>query len=88
RVKVVKNKVAPPFRQAEFDIMYDEGISRSLDLLDVGAAMGILQKQGTWLAYGEVKLGQGRDNARAFLRENPQLMAELEAKVRSAIRPA
>ncbi len=85
RVKVVKNKVAPPFRQAEFDIMYDEGISRSFDLLDVGVDVGVLQKQGTWLAYGDVKLGQGRDNARAYLRENPQLMAELDAKVRSTI---
>ena len=86
RVKVVKNKVAPPFRQAEFDIMYDEGLSRSNDLLDVGVTVGVLQKQGTWLAYGDVKLGQGRDNARAYLRENPQLMAELDAKVRSAIK--
>ena len=86
RVKVVKNKVAPPFRQAEFDIMYDEGISRSNDLIDMGTALGAIQKQGTWLAYGETKLGQGRDNARAFLRENPQLMSELEAKLRELIK--
>jgi len=85
RVKVVKNKVAPPFRQAEFDIMYDEGISGTYDLLDVGVARGVIQKQGTWLAYGEVKLGQGRDNARAFLKENPHLVAELEAKLRALI---
>ena len=88
RVKVVKNKVAPPFRQAEFDIMYDEGISSTYDLLDVGTARGVIQKQGTWLAYGEVKLGQGRDNARAFLKENPQLTAELEAKLRALITTA
>jgi len=88
RVKVVKNKVAPPFRQAEFDIMYDEGISRSSDLIDVGTALGVIQKQGTWLAYGDVKLGQGRDNARAFLKENPQLAAELESQLRGLITSA
>ena len=88
RVKVVKNKVAPPFRQAEFDIMYDEGISRSLDVIDVGVTTGVIQKQGTWLAYGEVKLGQGRDNARAYLRENPKLLDEIEAKVRSQSKTA
>ena len=88
RVKVVKNKVAPPFRQCELDLMYDEGISRSLDVIDVGVEVGVLQKQGTWLAYGDVKLGQGRDNARAYLRENPKLMTEIEAKVRSLIRTA
>ena len=68
--------------------MYDEGISRSLDVIDVGVEVGVLQKQGTWLAYGDVKLGQGRDNARAYLRENPKLMTEIEAKVRSLIRTA
>ncbi|MBI1953300.1 MAG: recombinase RecA [Candidatus Omnitrophica bacterium] len=85
RVRVVKNKVAPPFRQAEFDIMWDEGISRSGDLIDVGAQTGTLQKTGTWLTYGEVKLGQGRENARAFLKENPKLLSELELKLRETV---
>ena len=87
RVRVVKNKVAPPFRQAEFDILYDEGISRSGDLIDVGTQTGLLQKVGTWLSYGEVKLGQGRENARAYLKENPQLLSELETKLRETVRP-
>ncbi|MBI3318572.1 MAG: recombinase RecA [Candidatus Omnitrophica bacterium] len=82
RVRVVKNKVAPPFRQAEFDIMYDEGISRSSDLIDVGTQTGLLQRSGAWLLYGEVKLGQGRENARSFLKENPKLLSELESKLR------
>ena len=86
RVRVVKNKVAPPFRQAEFDIMYDEGISRTGDLIDVGTQTGLLQKSGTWLTYGEVKLGQGRENARAFLKENPKLFSELESKLRQIVR--
>ncbi len=85
RVRVVKNKVAPPFRQAEFDIMWDEGISRSGDLIDVGTQTGTLQKTGTWLTYGEVKLGQGRENARAFLKENPKLFSELESKLRETV---
>ncbi|MBI3615218.1 MAG: recombinase RecA [Candidatus Omnitrophica bacterium] len=86
RVRVVKNKVAPPFRQAEFDIMWDEGISKSGDLIDVGTQTGVLQKSGTWLTYGEVKLGQGRENARAFLKENPKLMLELESKLREEVK--
>ncbi|MBI4313709.1 MAG: DNA recombination/repair protein RecA, partial [Candidatus Omnitrophica bacterium] len=86
RVKVVKNKVAPPFRQAEFDIMFDEGISSSSDLIDVGVTTGLIQKQGTWLAYGETKLGQGKDNARAYLRENPKFMDELEVKLREQLK--
>jgi recombination protein RecA len=87
RVRVVKNKVAPPFRQAEFDIMYDEGISRTGDLIDVGTQTGVLQKAGTWLTFGDVKLGQGRENARAYLKENPQLITELESKIREAVTP-
>ena len=86
RVRVVKNKVAPPFRQAEFDIMFDEGISRTADLLEVGAQTGVLQKTGSWLTYGELKLGQGKENAQAYLKENPKLFSELEKKVRAAIR--
>ena len=82
RVKVVKNKVAPPFRQAEFELLHDEGISKIGDLIDVGTQTGVLQKTGTWLTYGEVKLGQGKENARHFLRENPQLLSELEKKIR------
>lgn len=85
RVRVVKNKVAPPFRQAEFDIMYDEGISRSGDLIDVGTSVGLLNRTGTWVTYGEVKLGQGRENARAFLKENPKLLLELESKLRERV---
>ena len=88
RVRVVKNKVAPPFRQAEFDILWEEGISRSGDLIDVGAQTGLLQKAGTWLTYGEVKLGQGRENARAFLKENPKLLSELESKLREKVSSA
>ena len=85
RVRVVKNKVAPPFRQAEFDILYGEGISKSGDIIDQGAEKGVLQKTGTWLTYGDVKLGQGRENARAFLKENPKLLSELETKLREVM---
>lgn len=85
RVKVVKNKVAPPFRQAEFDIIYAEGISKAGDIIDLGQNLGIIQKTGTWLAYGDVKIGQGRDNARNYLRENPKLITELEKKIREKI---
>ncbi len=85
RVRVVKNKVAPPFRQAEFDILYGEGISKSGDIIDLGTQMGLLQKAGTWITYGEVKLGQGRENARGYLKENPKLLAELESKLRDAV---
>jgi len=83
RAKVVKNKVAPPFRQAEFEILYDQGISAAGSVLDVGETCGLLQKQGSWWVYGETKLGQGRENARLFLRENPKLMQELEEKIRA-----
>ncbi len=85
RVRVVKNKVAPPFRQAEFDIMWNEGISQSGDLIDVGTQTGLLKKEGTWVSYGEVKLGQGRENARAFLKENPKLLSEIETKLREMV---
>lgn len=81
RVKVVKNKVAPPFRQAEFDLMYDRGASREGDLLDLGLEDGLVQKSGSWLSYGETRLGQGRENAKQFLRENPELASELKQKI-------
>ncbi len=82
RVKVVKNKVAPPFRQAEFDIMYGEGISREGEVLEIGVLHGVLEKSGAWYIYGSDRLGQGKDNARDFLKENPQLAREIEAKIR------
>ena len=82
RAKVVKNKVAAPFRQAEFDILFDEGISKAGSLLDVGETVGVIQRQGSWLSAGETKLGQGREAARMFLRENPKLMKQLEETIR------
>ncbi len=90
RVKVVKNKLAPPFRQVEFDILYNQGISREGDLIDLGIAHGLVQKSGAWLSCGEIRLGQGRENARQFLREHPEVAAEVEAKLRETLglRPA
>ena len=82
RAKIVKNKVAPPFRQAEFDILFDEGISRAGSLLDVGESVGVIQRQGSWLSSGETKLGQGRESARMFLKENPKLAQQLEGEIR------
>src|SRR5258706_6696750 len=82
RVKVVKNKVAPPFRQAEFDIMYGEGISREGEILEIGVLHGILEKSGAWYIYNGDRLGQGKDNSRDFLKENPALAKEIEAKIR------
>ncbi|MGB5933434.1 MAG: recombinase RecA [Anaerolineae bacterium] len=82
RVWVKKNKVAPPFKKAEFDIMYDEGISREGDLLDVGTEMGIIEKRGSYYSYGEMRLGQGRENAKQFLRENPSLADEISNRIR------
>ena len=83
KVKVVKNKVAPPFRSAEFDILFNEGISREGSLIDAAIEYGILEKSGTWMSYGDQRLGQGRENVRNYLRENPTLSAEMEAKVRA-----
>ncbi|MEK7879555.1 MAG: recombinase RecA, partial [candidate division NC10 bacterium] len=83
RAKVVKNKVAPPFRQAEFDILFDEGISKAGSILDVGETMGVIQRQGSWLSFGETRLGQGRESARMFLKENPALLTQLEGQIRS-----
>jgi recombination protein RecA len=82
RVKVVKNKVAPPFKQAEFDIMYAEGISHTSLLVDIGAESGIIEKSGAWYSYGTQRIGQGRENAKMFLKDNPALMAEIEEKVK------
>jgi recombination protein RecA len=82
RVKVVKNKVAPPFKQAEFDIMYAEGISHTSLLVDIGAESGIIEKSGAWYAYNGQKIGQGRENAKMYLRDNPVILAEIEEKVK------
>jgi recombination protein RecA len=82
RVKVVKNKVAPPFKQAEFDIMYAEGISHTSLLVDIGSESGIIEKSGAWYSYGAQRIGQGRENAKMFLKDNPALMAEVEEKVK------
>ncbi|MEM1355762.1 MAG: recombinase RecA [Planctomycetota bacterium] len=81
RARVVKNKVAPPFRQAEFDIMFDEGISASGDLIDMGVEEGVVQKSGAWFSFGEVRLGQGRENAKTFIRENQDLFEEIRQLV-------
>jgi recombination protein RecA len=81
-VKVVKNKVAPPFKQAEFDIMYAEGISHTSLLVDIGVEAGIIDKSGAWYSYGSQRIGQGRENAKLFLKDNPVLMAEIEEKVK------
>ena len=82
---MVKNKVAPPFKTAEFDILFGEGISREGEVIDMGVNARIVDKSGAWYAYNGEKIGQGRDNAREFLRENPQLAAEIENKVREAV---
>jgi len=82
RVKVVKNKVAPPFREAEFDVMYGEGISRTGDLLDLAVDKRIVEKSGAWFAYGGERLGQGRENAKQFLKENPEVHKTIEERVR------
>ncbi len=86
RVKVVKNKIAPPFRKAEFDIMFGEGISRSGEIVDLGVENGIIKKSGSWFSYGETKLGQGRDGVKKLLEDNPELAAELEAKLMEQIK--
>ena len=83
RIKVVKNKVAPPFKEAEFDIMFGEGISREGDVLDLAAEVDIVNKSGAWYAYNGDKIGQGRENAKAYLKSNPELLQEIEAKVRA-----
>jgi recombination protein RecA len=93
RVKVVKNKVAPPFKQAEFDILYGDGISREGEVLEIGVNLGVLEKSGAWYIYNGDRLGQGKDNSRDFLRENPALAREIESRIReksgvAALQPA
>jgi recombination protein RecA len=85
RIKVVKNKVAPPFKEAEFDIMFGQGISREGDILDIAADLGIIQKSGAWFAYNNSKIGQGRENAKQYLRDNADVCAEVESQVRSQV---
>jgi recombination protein RecA len=87
KVKVVKNKVAPPFKQAEFDILYGEGISREGEIVDLGVAAGIVDKSGAWYSYQGNRIGQGKDNARVFLRENPDLAKTIEARIREQMLP-
>ncbi|MEL6677712.1 MAG: recombinase RecA [Pseudomonadota bacterium] len=84
RVKVVKNKVAPPFKQVEFDIMYGEGISKTGELLDLGVKAGVVDKSGSWYSYGDERIGQGRENAKAFLKENEDIALDIEDKIRAA----
>ncbi|CCQ74102.1 recombinase RecA [Magnetospira sp. QH-2] len=84
RVKVVKNKVAPPFKQAEFDIMYGEGFSKNGELLDLGVKAGIVEKSGSWFSYGDQRIGQGRENAKGFLRDNPEIADEVETAIRQS----
>ena len=85
RAKIVKNKVAPPFREAEFDIMFGQGISREGSLLDVGVEQGIVRKAGAWFTYDDVQLGQGKENSKRFLRENPDIALQLETDVYKAV---
>jgi recombination protein RecA len=84
RVKVVKNKVAPPFKQVEFDIMYGEGISKTGELIDLGVRAGVVEKSGAWFSYGDQRIGQGRENAKRFLKENPDIALAIEDKIRAA----
>ncbi|MGH8700296.1 MAG: recombinase RecA [Burkholderiales bacterium] len=88
RVKVVKNKVAPPFRQAEFDILYGEGISREGEIVELGVLHRSVEKTGAWYTYGKERIGQGKDNAREYLKENPKIAQEIEARIRAAVRAA
>jgi recombination protein RecA len=85
RVKVVKNKVAPPFREANFDILYGEGISREGEIIELGVQHKLVEKSGAWYSYNGEKIGQGKDNAREYLREHPEIAHEIENKVRAAV---
>src|SRR5690606_30082964 len=85
RVKVVKNKVAPPFRQVEFDIIFGEGISKVGEVIDMGVDLGILNKSGSWFSYNENKIGQGRESVKQFLADNPEVMDEIEGRIREAL---
>jgi recombination protein RecA len=86
KVKIVKNKIAPPFRAAEFDIMYNEGISKTGDVLDLAVQHGVVGKSGAWFDYNDAKIGQGRESTKKYLKENPDVLAEIEAKVRAKVR--
>jgi recombination protein RecA len=88
RVKVVKNKMAPPFKQVEFQILYGEGISREGELIDLGVKHGFVEKSGAWYSYGEDRIGQGKENVREFLKQNPDIAGEIEAKLRTLLLPA
>ena len=88
RAKIVKNKVAPPFREAEFDIMYGKGISKEGEMVDMAVQLGIIQKSGAWFSYGEQRIGQGRDKVKQYFADNPDFAAEVEARVRAAMIPA
>ena len=85
RVKVVKNKLAPPFKEAEFDIIYGQGISREGSIIDMGELHGVIAKSGTWYSYGDMRLGQGKENVREFLKNNQELTFEIETKVREKL---
>jgi len=87
RVKVVKNKVAPPFRQADFDILYGEGVSHEGEIIDIGAREGIVDKAGAWFSYAGTRIGQGKDNTRTYLKEHPEMAREIEAKIRAKLLP-
>ena len=84
RVKVVKNKVAPPFKEVEFDIMYGEGISKTGEILDLGVKAGVVEKSGSWFSYGDERIGQGRENAKTFLKDHPDVSTSIEDKIRAA----
>ena len=86
RVKIVKNKVAPPFRKAEFEITFGEGISRAGEIVDLGVELGILKKSGSWFSYGETRLGQGRDAVKKLIKDNPELSEEIEAQIAEALK--
>ena len=88
KCKVVKNKVAPPFKSAEFDIMYGTGISKTGEMVDIGVMYNIIQKSGAWFSYGDIRLGQGRENVKAYFEQNPEFAAEVEAKIRDAMKSA
>ena len=88
RVKVVKNKVAPPFREAEFEILYGQGISRNGEVIDIGVAQGFVEKSGSWFSYNGERIGQGKENARTFLDQHPEIAREIEGRIREKLLPA
>jgi len=87
RVKVVKNKLAPPFKQAEFEILYGEGISRESEIIDLGVQQGLVEKSGAWYSYGGKRIGQGKDNVRLYLKEHPEIAQEIETQIRAKALP-